>query len=230
MDLHKYEEGASGGDNADVTDCCSPKGYRWVFSERRAESDAKRYRRKGLDATSRRIVDTIKRQPLQGRTLLEVGGGVGDLQIELLKAGAASAVSIELTPTYETAARTLLREAGLEERVERKVMNFAVANGAVPPADIVILNRVICCYPDMTQLAVVAADHTRELLVMSFPRERWWIRLGLDAGNAVLRLARREFQVFLHSPDRIVATAEQRGLKPASNEPGFVWQIVALRR
>jgi hypothetical protein len=65
---------------------------------------------------------------------------------------------------------------------------------------------------------------------MSFPRERWWIRLGLDAVNAVMRLGRREFQVFLHSPDTIVATAEQRGLKPASNEPGFVWQIVALRR
>jgi len=217
-------------DNAGVSDCCSPKGYRWLFSERRAESDAKRYRRKGLDATSRRIVDAIKRQPLQGRTLLEVGGGVGDLQIELLKAGVASAISIELTPTYETAARTLLREAGLQDRVERKVMDFADANGAVPPADIVILNRVICCYPDMTKLAAAAADHTREFLVMSFPKNRWWIRLGLNAVNAGMRLARREFQVFLHSPDRIAATAEQRGLKSAWNKTGFVWQIVAMRR
>jgi predicted O-methyltransferase YrrM len=138
-----------------MSDCCSPKGYRWVFSERKAESDAIRYRRKGLDATSRRILDTIKRQPLQDRALLEVGGGVGDLQIELPKAGAASAVSIEVTPTYETAARTLLREAGLEDRVERKVMDFAAANGAEPPADIVILNRVICCYHDMIQLAAL---------------------------------------------------------------------------
>jgi hypothetical protein len=213
-----------------VSDCCSPKGYRWIFSEQKAESDAKRYRHKGLDATSRRIVDTIKRQPLQGRTLLEVGGGVGDVQIELLKAGVASAVSIELTPTYEVAAWTLLREAGLEDRVERKVMDFAVANGAVRRAEIVILNRVICCYPDMTHLAAAAADHTKELLVMSFPKNRWWIRLGLDAVNAAMRLTRREFQVFLHSPDRIVATAEQRGLKAAWNEAGFVWQIVAMRR
>jgi 2-polyprenyl-3-methyl-5-hydroxy-6-metoxy-1,4-benzoquinol methylase len=217
-------------DNSGVRDCCSPKGYRWIFSERQAQADARRYRRRGLDAVSRRIVELVKREPLQGRTVLEVGGGIGGIQIELLRAGAASAVSIELTATYETAARALLREAGVEDRVERKVMDFAAANGAVPAADIVILNRVICCYPDMARLTSAAADHTRQMLVMSFPRERWWTRLGLSAVNAILRLTRREFQVFLHSPAGILATAEQRGLKTTSNKTGFLWQIVALER
>ena len=74
----------------------------------------------------------------------------------------------------------------------------------------------------MTQLAGSAADHTRELLVLSFPRNRWWIRLGLGAINGAMRLTRREFQVFLHSPDRIVASAEQRGLRSVWNDFGFV--------
>jgi len=94
----------------------------------------------------------------------------------------------------------------------------------------VILNRVICCYPDMPRLTGAAADHTRQMLVMSFPKERWWIRLGLSAGNAILRLTRREFQAFLHSPSRILETAEGRGLQTTSNTAGFVWQVVALRR
>lgn len=213
-----------------MSDCCSPKGYRWVFSQRKAEADARRYRRQGLDAVSRRIVELVKGEPLQGRTLLEVGGGIGGIQIELLKAGLASAVSIELTPTYEEAARALLREAGVADRVERKVMDFAAANGAVPAADIVILNRVICCYPDMPRLTGAAADHASQMLVMSFPKERWWTRLGLAAGNAMLRLARREFQAFVHPPASILAIAEQRGLQTVSNETGFVWQVVALQR
>src|SRR5205809_3530097 len=96
-----------------VTACCSPKGYRWVFSERSARAEARRYRRKGLDGTSRRIVDFLKGQGLEGRTVLEVGGGIGAIQIELLKAGASRALSVELTPTYEEAAGALLREAGL---------------------------------------------------------------------------------------------------------------------
>src|SRR5436189_5668650 len=89
------------GKRLSMSNCCSPKGYRWVFSERSARAEAKRYRRKGLDATSRRIVDYLKAQGVAGRTVLEVGGGIGAIQLELLKAGAARAVSVELTPTYE---------------------------------------------------------------------------------------------------------------------------------
>src|SRR5216683_4411943 len=150
-----------------MSDCCSPKGYRWIFSERNARSEAKRYRRKGLDSTSRRIFDYLKQRGVEGRTVLEVGGGIGAVQIELLKAGATRAVSVELTPTYEQAAGELLKEAGLADRVERRVMDFARSGDEVEPADIVIMNRVICCYPDMPLLAGSAADHSAEVLVMS---------------------------------------------------------------
>jgi 16S rRNA G966 N2-methylase RsmD len=213
-----------------VSDCCSPRGYRWFFSERNALAEARRYRRKGLDPTSQRIVEFLKQQGVVGRTVLEVGGGIGAIQIELLKAGAAQATSIELTPTYEKAATSLLDEAGLQTRVERKVMDFAEAAAEVGNADIVILNRVICCYPDMPKLAGAAAGHTRELLVLSFPRETWWTRAGLGAGNFALRAARRQFQVFIHPPTKILAAAERFGLTTTLNQTGLVWTVAALRR
>src|SRR5207244_12920681 len=104
-----------------MPDCCSPKGYRWGFSERAARGEAKRYRRKGLDATSARIVAFLKSQGVEGRTVLEVGGGIGAIQIELLKAGAARATRVELTPTYAEVAGELLDEEGLAGQVERTV-------------------------------------------------------------------------------------------------------------
>lgn len=210
--------------------CCSPKGYRWVFSERAARAEAKRYRRKGLDRTSRRIVELLKAHGVGGRTVLEVGGGIGAIQIELLKAGAARATSIELTPTYEEVAMDLLREARLEDRVERHVMDFADAAGEVSPADIVVLNRVICCYHDMPKLAGAAADHAREVLAMSFPREGWWTSVGISLMDVALRIGRCEFQAFYHPPKRIIATCEQHGLKTVSNQSGIAWAVVALRR
>ena len=208
-----------------MSDCCTPKGYRWIFSERSARAEAKRYRRKGLDATSRRIVDYLKAQGIEGRTLLEVGGGIGAIQLELLKAGAARAVSIELTPTYEEAARELLDEAGLADRVERKVMDFAQSAGQVQAADVVVMNRVICCYPDMPRLAGAAADHARQLLVMSYPTGVWWMRAGLAVGNFMLWLLRREFHVFVHPPREIIATTRRRGLEPVLDEQGALWTI-----
>jgi 2-polyprenyl-3-methyl-5-hydroxy-6-metoxy-1,4-benzoquinol methylase len=213
-----------------MSDCCSPKGYRWVFSERSALREAKQYRKRGLDGTSRRIVDFLKTQGVEGRTVLEVGGGIGGIQIELLKAGASRAVSVELTPTYEEVARRLLDEAGLSDRVERRVMDFAQAASEVASADVVVLNRVICCYPDMPRLTGAAAEHATQLLVLSYPRHAWWTRLGFGIGNMLLWLTRREFHIFVHEPKQIIATSESRGMRQVLDERGLLWTVSALSR
>jgi len=213
-----------------VSDCCTPKGYRQIFSEKSARAEARRYRRKGLDGTSRQITDLLKKRGVEGRTLLEVGGGIGAIEIDLLKAGVVRAVNVELTPTYEDAAGELLRESGLADRVERKVMDFTEVGTEVNAADIVVMNRVICCYPDMPKLARAAADHARGVLVMTFPNNRWWTRLGLTFVNLGFRVIRMQFRVFLHPPDLILAAVEQSGFKTSLNERGLLWQVAALEK
>lgn len=213
-----------------MSSCCSPKGYHWAFSERSARADAKRYRRKGLDPTSRRIVDYLKAQGVEGMSVLEVGGGIGAIQIELLKAGASRAVSVELTPTYEEVAQELLSESGVAGRVERKVMDFADAGGMVEGADLVVLNRVVCCYPDMPKLAAAAAAHATRMLVLSFPRSSWWTAAGLGAANLMFALTRREFHIFLHPPQQIIAVSEGQGMRAVHDDQGFLWTVAALRR
>ena len=213
-----------------MSNCCTPKGYRQIFSEKNARSEARRYRRTGLDGTSRRIADLLRERGLEGRTLLEVGGGIGAIEIELLKAGVVRAVNVELTPTYEAAAGELLLETGLADRVERKVMDFAEAGTEVDAADFVVMNRVICCYPDMPKLAGAAAERTKRMLVMSFPNDRWWTRLGLTFANFGFRVIRMQFRVFLHPPEQIVAVVERHGFKTKFTDRGLLWQVTALER
>jgi 2-polyprenyl-3-methyl-5-hydroxy-6-metoxy-1,4-benzoquinol methylase len=213
-----------------VSDCCTPKGYRQIFSEKSAAGEANRYRRKGLDGTSKRIFDFIKGRGVEGKTLLEVGGGIGAIEIELLKAGMETAVNVELTPTYESAASELILEAGLSDRVERRVIDFAEAGTDVQSADVVVMNRVICCYPDMPKLVGAASDRARDMLVMSFPNRRWWTRLGLAAANFGFRVIRMQFRVFLHPPARILAAVEERGFQIRLNQSALMWQVVALER
>lgn len=213
-----------------MTDCCTPQGYRQIFSEKNARAEARRYRRRGLDGTSRRIVDLIKKRGIEGKTLLEVGGGIGAIEIELLKAGMAQAVNVELTPTYEAAAGELLGESGLADRVERRVMDFAEVGAEVEAADVVVMNRVICCYPDMPRLAGAAAERARDVLVMSFPNDRWWTRLGLTVANFGFRVIRLQFRVFLHPPALILAAVEQHGFRTKLNQRGLLWQVAALEK
>ncbi|HEY8741032.1 MAG TPA: SAM-dependent methyltransferase, partial [Candidatus Dormibacteraeota bacterium] len=136
------------------------------------------------------------------------------------------ATSIELTPTYENAAAKLLAELGLADRVDRRVVDFVEAGSEVEAADIVVLNRVVCCYPDMPRLVGAAAVHAQGVLVLSFPKRRWWTRALLSVGNFAFSLTRREFHVFIHRPSLIRQQAEAQGLKVQSDRPGLFWEIL----
>jgi len=140
------------------------------------------------------------------------------------------AVSVELTPTYEESAAELLREAGLVDRVERRVADFVDAAAEIQAADIVVMNRVICCYPNLPRLAGAAADHARRILVMSFPKDRWWTQVIVWMANVGMALTRRQFRIFVHPTAQILGTGEQHGLNLSANRSGIIWQVAAMRR
>ena len=153
-----------------MSGCCNPRGCDEFFNPRFARRMAKRYRKRGLDKPSRRMVEFLEqRSELDGATVLEIGGGVGEIQLELLKRGAASTVNLELSNAYDAEAAALAREAGVEDRVERRIHDIAVAPDAIEPVDIVVLHRVVCCYPDYERLLGAAGDRAKRALVFSHP-------------------------------------------------------------
>lgn len=151
-----------------MTRCCT-SAYAEVFNEKTARSDAARYRRRGLDPLERKVVALVASRDLDGASVLEIGGGVGAIALELVRAGASRATNVELSPAYEDQARALLREHGLEERVDRRIGDF-VGEPNVPAADVVVLHKVVCCYPEGAALMRAAAARTRRVLAVTFPR------------------------------------------------------------
>ena len=210
--------------------CCSGRGYDEFFTERVARRDARRYGRKGLDGNARRIVELVRRRGIEGKTVLEVGGGIGAIQLELLRAGATRTVNAELSPAYEPFAAELLRANGLDKRVDRRILDFAEQAGELQPADVVVLHRVVCCYPDYETLVGAAADHARGQLLLTFPRDVWWMRLGLGTINRLQRLRRKAFRVYLHAPLAILDVASSHGLETATRERGRLWELVSFER
>lgn len=213
-----------------MTECCKPRGCDRFFGARFAARVARRYRKDGLDQSARQMVDFLVERGIRDATVLEVGGGVGEIQIELLKRGAASSVNLELSPGYEAQARQLLQEAGLADRAERRIHNIAADPAGVAPADVVVLHRVVCCYPDYERLLSAAADHARRLLVFSYPPRNAASRFLLGSQNLIFRLLRWEFRVFTHPPAAMLAVLERHGLRAVHAEQGVVWRVSGLER
>jgi magnesium-protoporphyrin O-methyltransferase len=195
-----------------------------------ARRAAKRYRNKGVDKTGRQMVAFLERHGIEGASVLEIGGGLGELQIELLKRGAARALNLEMSPAYDEEAARLLREAGVEGRAERRLHDIAADPAGVEPADVVVLHRVVCCYPDYERLLGAAAEHARRLLVFSYPPRNPASRLLIGAQNLFFRLRRMEFRTFAHPPTRMLAVLEERGLRRVYAHHPLVWQIAGLER
>jgi magnesium-protoporphyrin O-methyltransferase len=213
-----------------VTSCCNARGCDTFFGRRFARRMAERYRKRGLDGTARRMVEFLEQHGLEGATVLEVGGGVGEIQLELLKRGAAHTVNLELSPAYDEEAARLLREAGLQDRAERRLHDIAAGADGVEPADVVVLHRVVCCYPDYERLLTAVADHARRLVVFSYPPRNALSRLVVAGQNLGFALLRREFRTFAHPPAAMLDVLERRGLRRTYEQHGLVWQVAGLER
>ncbi len=206
--------------------CCPPRGAE-PFTEKLAARDLRRLRRRGLDATTLALAEAVA--PEDG-TVLEIGGGIGALHLELLRRGATRATNVELSPAYEGAAATLVEEHGAQERVERRILDFARDAELVEPADVVVLNRVVCCSPDVDGLVGAAAAHTCRVLGLTFPVDAWWTRLAARAMNAGARLIGWEWRFYVHPPSAIAAAAERHGLRRARDGRRRIWCIAVFER
>ncbi|HLF28679.1 MAG TPA: class I SAM-dependent methyltransferase [Anaerolineae bacterium] len=211
--------------------CCgSPNGLDKVFDESLARDDVSRYLRQGLDKPAHLVVSALAAQGIAGASVLEVGSGVGALHLELLKSGAARATSVDLAPAYIETAQRLAARLGFANAVEHHLLDFARQSNEVAEADVVVMNRVVCCYPDMPALVTAAAGHARRLVALTFPRDVWWMRLGGKLMNVWMTITRNTFRFYLHPPSEIVATVKQAGLAPVFQRRSGPWNIAVFRR
>ena len=201
-----------------------------MFGPKAARQSLEGYRRKGLGVLSRRMADAAIARGVQGARVLEIGGGIGALQSELLRAGADRGEIVELVGSYEESAYELARESGLEDRVSYRVADVLESPEEVGDADVVILDRVVCCSPDGVELAAAAARLTRHMLLMSFPRDVVWARAGVRLLNVGLWAMRRSFRTFVHPTSTLLTAAETEGLRLADRGRTRFWEFVALER
>jgi 16S rRNA G966 N2-methylase RsmD len=214
--------------------CCGPEDpdrYDDVFDEQFAQNVARRYGKKGLTSVERRIVDYVTATGVSEASVLEVGGGVGELQLELLARGASRTVNLELSSAYERDAARLIEHAGVVGRVTRILgVDLAREPDAVDAADVVLLHRVVCCYPDAERLLGAAADRARRTIVFSHPPRSLLSRATVGVSNLMLRLQGRTYRGFVHEPDAMIAMLRRHGFEPRYRHRGLIWCVIGATR
>ncbi len=204
--------------------CCAGESLD-IFGEKSARRELRRYLRKGLgggDAPT--IADWAGQGGLDGSTVLEVGGGIGQIQAELVRRGAAHGTVVEVVAAYEEAARELAEATGIADRTAFVLADLVETPNAVEPADVVVLRRVVCCTPLGPSVLGAAAGKARRTLLASYPRDRAGVRAVVRLQNLFFALIRKRFRVFVHPPRELERAAEKNGLRLSRVERGPIWE------
>ena len=212
--------------------CCSQcDGIERLFDSRLAADELKEYRKNGPADTTRMLIDTLKQQGVTGLSLLDIGGGVGAIQHHLAQAGASHVTHVDASTAYLGAAQEEAKRLGHFDRVTYQHGDFVALAPQIEPADIVTLDRVICCYPDMAALVGLSAARAKRFYGLVFPQDALWMKLARGPFNAFFWLQRNPFRFFVHPTAAVEAVIQQAGLKPLwTQRAGLLWQVRVYAR
>jgi SAM-dependent methyltransferase len=209
---------------------CDPDGFASIFDRRNAERDRDRYRRSGPDRTTRMLLELLAPYRADGTTVLDIGGGIGIIDQELLSGGAGHAVLVDGSTASLEIARQEARRLDLLDRIEFVEGDFVRRAAAIEPADIVTLDRVVCCYPDAERLVSLSAARVRTAYGLVLPRDRLLVRIAIRLENIWFRLRRKPYRAYAHSTARVDEIAATNGLRPRSERHTAYWRVVVYDR
>ncbi len=204
--------------------CCCPHSQSAgrVFSLF-ARRYRRRFERRGFERSQQQLLEGLRRAGFAGASVLEIGSGVGHLHQSLLERGAASATGIDLAPQMIAEARRWAGERGLAGRTRYVEGDFMQLAGELDAAEVTVLDKVVCCYPDADGLVHASLAKTRRVYALSYPRDRWYVRLGVALGAWALRLLRSDFRPYVHNPAQVQAWIAAAGFDKCFEARTPIW-------
>jgi 2-polyprenyl-3-methyl-5-hydroxy-6-metoxy-1,4-benzoquinol methylase len=188
------------------------------------------YRLKGPKKETKILINALKSFGINGHTLLDVGGGFGGLAIELLKVGVISATNVEASSAYLDGAKTEATRHGFIDQISLIQDDFVSVANQIKPAEIVTLDKVICCYDDMISLVKASVEKAKKLYGVIYPRDTWWVKLVIGIENFIRKAQGNGFRVFVHPTQEVDRIVRENGLKRVFYRELIDWQIVVYAR
>ncbi len=191
-----------------------------------------KYKSNGLTASSQVLLDFISNRGLVGKTVLEIGCGTGFFALETLRNGAPSCVGIDLSSAAIQEANAFAKESGLEDRARFEVANAASARQ--PASDVVVMDKVLCCYPDADALIKTASESSKELLGFVVPRDEGLMKPAMRIGTALInlveKLRRSGFRLYLHPLGSIDRLLSESGFHRSEKAKSRFWLVFLYKR
>jgi magnesium-protoporphyrin O-methyltransferase len=195
------------------------------FTREKVAKELLRYRRKGLGTTTRALRDGLAAAGLSRGMLIDIGAGLGILSLELLDVGMSRAVAVDASSAYLAAASEEAARRGRSAAMQFVHGDFLAVTSQIGPAEVVALDRVVCCYPFYKPLLEQALQRAERGFALSYPRDRSYVKFGIWLENALRRWRGNPFRTFVHPPLEMTQMIERAGFKLTSRRRTLSWSV-----
>jgi magnesium-protoporphyrin O-methyltransferase len=137
---------------------------------------------------------------------------------------------VDASPSFLAAAADESERRHTSSRLRLQLGDVVALRDEVPAADVVTLDKVVCCYVDMESLLAATASRARRLMGLAYPRDDWWVRTFVAVGNRVLRLRGSAFRSYVHRTVDIEAALRRAGLARRMQRRGPFWIVAVFER
>jgi SAM-dependent methyltransferase len=210
--------------------CCDEDLARLAYDGLNAEADLTRWRDGKLHPATRELIEVLRREGVDGARVLDIGAGVGAVHVSLLEAGAASAVDVDASREYLATARSEAERRGLDGRVEYRYGDVVELADELPPAEIVTLDSVICCYPYLEPLLAAATRSHPRLVGITYPRDVWWMRAFMRLYNLAHAIRRSPARYFIHRHAQVERWMAGAGYHSVHQGGTREWRVIVYGR
>ncbi len=203
--------------------CCAHAGSANRFFSFFARRYHKRYLKKGLEKTQLQLIDGLTQAGYKQSTLLEIGSGVGYLHQQILKDGATTAVGIDLSDKMLIEAEKLALFQGLDKQTVYLHGDFLDLIPDVEKADVTILDKVVCCYPDANSLVHESVKKTSRVYGLTYPRKTLMTKTAEAIMAIIMKIIRSDFRSYVHDPLLVEQWITEQGFRKLYQNQTLVW-------
>jgi magnesium-protoporphyrin O-methyltransferase len=211
-------------------DACCKILYENEFDKRYAQKELERYHQHGLKNNSKPLFKLIERLNLQGKSLIDIGGGIGSLSFELIKKGIVKSTLVDISEAHIITCEQESIRMGIQHRIHCLQGDFLEKMIEIPAADLVVLDKVICCYAQYEHLIRNSVNKSKKWYAFSLPKDVWWVHVSQGLEKLWNRLKGKSFPTFIHPVKDIVGIMASSGFQKIAQSDYKEWTMMVFEK
>ena len=207
--------------------CC---GANLLFDNKTAADEKRKYLKKGARGATRKLIRSISGYDYRQKSLLDIGGGIGAIQIYFLENGGAYSLDVDASQAYLTTAAEIAEEKGFLSKSEYMFGDLTDLESELKPVEFVTLDKVVCCYPDYVSLLKVATSNCRQVIALTMPISNFFGKIAGAFLNLYMIIIKNPYRTYVHSRKEVESYIETQGFKRVQKRLSFPWHVMVFER